>query len=246
MGAGKRDASVAAELTKEWEKYTLEQVASDPDLMICDGWVLNVKSFKADHPGGAGYIDSWAGRDISEIFNTAVPHKHSSYASRVLETLRVGVLIGAEVAEDRKKYAGLIDVDAPFLTQIGKLEANYHPWMESQPVVRNLTIFPWPALEALSRYPWWWIWVGVPPLTGLGIYTSAAEGMAAPAMLSFFLVGLSTWVLLEYILHRYIFHIMVCCLFPHTHTHTHAHTHTHRLSLTSATCSTSSPTVFTT
>eukprot|EP01061_Rhynchopus_euleeides_P034271 TRINITY_DN58023_c0_g1_i1.p1 TRINITY_DN58023_c0_g1~~TRINITY_DN58023_c0_g1_i1.p1 ORF type:complete len:371 (+),score=133.63 TRINITY_DN58023_c0_g1_i1:55-1113(+) len=197
-----------AQAEKEWERFSMEEVAATPNLMVCDGWVLDVKQFKHDHPGGASYMERWVNRDISEVFHSDAPHKHTEYASRVLDTLRVGTLLGAQVsAGNRKKYDSMVDVTKPFLFQIAELGEHYHPWMTSQPVVRHLTIFPWVALESLSRYPWWWIWVGMPPLIAMGIYTSIMAGVGLLACAGFWAAGLLSWAILEYSLHRSVFHL---------------------------------------
>eukprot|EP01060_Flectonema_neradi_P005073 TRINITY_DN1336_c0_g1_i1.p1 TRINITY_DN1336_c0_g1~~TRINITY_DN1336_c0_g1_i1.p1 ORF type:complete len:349 (+),score=56.79 TRINITY_DN1336_c0_g1_i1:74-1120(+) len=196
-------------MNPENEKYTMEQVAADSDLMVWKGWVINVKSFKDDHPGGSKYISNWAGRDISEIFSAESPHRHSSYAEKVLDSLKVGTVIGQELSKkEATKYNGMVDVDAPFLFQVSDLGESYHGWMASQPVVRKLTIFPYPILEALSRYPWWWIWVVIPPIIAFGLFTSINAGIDLISGGLFFTAGLTTWVFMEYLLHRMVFHIV--------------------------------------
>ena len=193
----------------EYEKFTMEQVAADSDLMVWGGWVINVKKFKDDHPGGSQYITNWAGRDITEIFSAESPHRHSSYAEKVLDSLKVGTVIGQELSKKEAiKYSGLVDVDEPFLFQVSDLGAAYHGWMASQPVVTKLTIFPYPIIEALSRYPWWWIWVIIPPIVFYGLYNAFCNGVSTLEMTAFFSAGVATWVCMEYLLHRLVFHIV--------------------------------------
>eukprot|EP01059_Diplonema_ambulator_P004031 TRINITY_DN13727_c0_g1_i3.p1 TRINITY_DN13727_c0_g1~~TRINITY_DN13727_c0_g1_i3.p1 ORF type:complete len:302 (+),score=71.12 TRINITY_DN13727_c0_g1_i3:153-1058(+) len=148
------------------------------------------------------------GKDISEVMHSEAPHKHTEYAWRVLESLRVGTLMDAVVTKtERQKYDSMVDVNAPFLWQMGDLGENYHGWMASQPVVRNLTIFPWKAVEDLSRYPWWWIWFAMPPSIAYGITTASAAGLGLSGILAGVALGLCVWIALEYALHRFVFHI---------------------------------------
>lgn len=64
------------------------KVAAGAQLIIVDGFVLDVSSFAAQHPGGAGYIKSEIGKDSTESFVGAV-YKHSNAARNLANTLRV-------------------------------------------------------------------------------------------------------------------------------------------------------------
>eukprot|EP01063_Lacrimia_lanifica_P001360 TRINITY_DN10682_c0_g1_i1.p1 TRINITY_DN10682_c0_g1~~TRINITY_DN10682_c0_g1_i1.p1 ORF type:complete len:361 (+),score=97.92 TRINITY_DN10682_c0_g1_i1:51-1133(+) len=193
--------------SEEYERFTLEAVTTNPNLMICDGWVLDVSKFRHEHPGGPDYMAIWQGKDVSAVMRQDAVHKHTDYAFRVVESLRVGTLLGAEIsARENKEFEGLVDLDKPFLPQIYRLGNKYAGWIGSQPVVRHLTIFP-NALESLSRHPWWWIMVGIPPVIGFGILHSVSMGVDALTIFSSFLLGLLSWVFAEYTLHRHVFHI---------------------------------------
>jgi hypothetical protein len=71
-------------------------------LLILDDMVLNVESFKADHPGGQFLIDFHIGRDISKFFyggyvlenqSGMAPYTHSNLARSIVNSLAVAKLI---------------------------------------------------------------------------------------------------------------------------------------------------------
>lgn len=71
---------------------------------------------------------------------------------------------------------------------------------ESAPLFGNF-------LEPLSKTPWFVIpllWV---PCVAYGTMVGAAGLDNAPASVGFFVLGLCVWTLLEYILHRFLFHL---------------------------------------
>ncbi|KAJ9444978.1 Ceramide very long chain fatty acid hydroxylase SCS7 [Diplonema papillatum] len=191
------------------DKYTREQVAAAPNLMVYKGKVVNAGSFKKEHPGGPAYLDRWTGKDVTEVFGDSSPHRHSAYAESVMESLVVGEILGAEqYVATAKKYEGLVDVDKPFIPQMWALGENYPGWMASQPVVRKLIIFPFAALEGMSRYPWWYVLVAIPPIIAYGMILALYQNSVPPAQaLVLFGIGLFTWCLAEYLLHRWVFHL---------------------------------------
>ena len=72
-------------LIKEGKKYVL-----------FDNYVIDVTSFISEHPGSSYVIEQTIGRDIGKYFygayhleSSASPHKHSSFAARVLTKLAV-------------------------------------------------------------------------------------------------------------------------------------------------------------
>lgn len=61
-------------------------------------------------------------------------------------------------------------------------------------------------LEPLSKTPWWvipTIWL---PCVGYGTYL-AGQGLPVAAVVPYWLTGLFIWTLVEYCLHRFLFHI---------------------------------------
>lgn len=80
---------------------TVEEVLAKGDgkgsnslLVIYSGLIYDVSEFAVDHPGGADLILDYAGRDISEAFETV--HPHSDTALAILADFCVGKLLAGE------------------------------------------------------------------------------------------------------------------------------------------------------
>jgi cytochrome b involved in lipid metabolism len=71
-------------------------------LCILDDMVLNVESFRADHPGGQFLIDFHVGRDVSKFFyggyvlenqSGMSPYTHSNVARSIVNSLAIAKII---------------------------------------------------------------------------------------------------------------------------------------------------------
>ncbi|CAD0082148.1 unnamed protein product [Aureobasidium vineae] len=61
-------------------------------------------------------------------------------------------------------------------------------------------------LEPLSKTPWWVVpTVWVPPVA-YGTYLSS-QGLSTAGLASYWIIGLCIWTLVEYVLHRFLFHL---------------------------------------
>ncbi len=71
--------------------YTLEQVVSHNNAggcwLIMEDYVVDVKEFLDDHPGGAGAFTNNLNKDVMKYFNNV---NHSDDAIEYMESLRVG------------------------------------------------------------------------------------------------------------------------------------------------------------
>jgi stearoyl-CoA desaturase (delta-9 desaturase) len=70
-----------------------EKVAAGAKWLILDGFVVDVATFEADHPGGANLLRIDYGNDISEKFKGAY-YKHSNAAHNLVATMRVARVKG--------------------------------------------------------------------------------------------------------------------------------------------------------
>jgi dihydroceramide fatty acyl 2-hydroxylase len=106
------------------------------------------------------------------------------------------------------------DLAAPLLPQVAALGADYDAWVHRS--VRpqrtadgrpgSLRIFRSDRLEAMSHIPWWLVLVvWVPVIVGLFVAASAL-GLDAPDLAGWAVAGLAFWTLVEYALHRFVFH----------------------------------------
>jgi len=99
------------------------------------------------------------------------------------------------------------DLEQPMLEQIMRMGKFYAPWIHSTSTKR-IRIFRTDALEKISFYPWWYIYVLWTPLVSLWLYRSITRhDNSIPITFLAFFLGLFSFALVEYILHRFVFHV---------------------------------------
>lgn len=206
--------------------FTREQVRKHDNESSCwvilEGRVFDVSQFILDHPGGAETLLEYAGQDISSIFHDADIHAHSQVATSILESYLIGHIIVAEesiVTEESiitKKGnvavdGGFLDLERPLIWQMlmeRKFKKRYY--LEQVHIGRYLNrsarLFGWPWLELFTKTPWWVIpafWF--PVLSYLG--GEALQRYSPELTLLLYCLGIFSWTLLEYVFHRFLFHI---------------------------------------
>jgi len=76
-------------------EWTMEQIAESvtegEKLMVCEGYVHDVRLFITEHPAGSNIMKPYIGKDITRAFNGVV-YNHSNAARNILRTLRVAKL----------------------------------------------------------------------------------------------------------------------------------------------------------
>ncbi|NXV70791.1 FA2H hydroxylase, partial [Atlantisia rogersi] len=118
----------------------------------------------------------------------------------------------------------LVDWEKPLLWQVGYLGEKYDEWVH-QPVDRPIRLFHSDFLEALSKTAWYVVfavWAPVVLYLSWVSYTSLAQGntrlfssftteYSIPVHKYYFpfifLLGMFLWSLLEYLIHRFVFHM---------------------------------------
>jgi len=82
--------------------YTAEKVKEESEkgetLMMCDGYVHDVRAFVSVHPGGSGILKAYLGKDVTAQFNGKV-YNHSNAARNILQTLRVAKFVEKDHSE---------------------------------------------------------------------------------------------------------------------------------------------------
>lgn len=231
--------------------------------------VYDVTDFIDDHPGGGDLILEHGGKDVTDIMQDEISHKHSDAAYEILNDNLIGfvateAIVDAAVAGDKpddivplmpnangiktikangaaKEFqdrqifqtTGLasaedltketdetadyathhfLDLRKPLLMQVWNggfsrdfyLEQVHRPRYykkgESAPLFGNF-------LEPLSKTVWWVVpLVWLPPV-GYGSYTAYNGLPSAFITATYWLVGLALWTLIEYGMHRGLFHV---------------------------------------
>ncbi|KAI6229026.1 Fatty acid 2-hydroxylase [Aphelenchoides fujianensis] len=168
------------------------------------------------HPGGEKVLRLLAGADATSFMAgqeriIGVKHEHSKAAYDILERYAV---------DHRIEKDQLIDGDVPVLWKVGNLKSRYWTWIH-QPYEGSLRLFGSNFLEGLTRTKWWvipMVWmplVAFFAISGLHSFVNALgkffhsnwspmKGSILAGLL--FFVGALAWTLLEYALHRGVFH----------------------------------------
>ncbi|KAL1903411.1 fatty acid alpha-hydroxylase [Sporothrix stenoceras] len=236
----------------EVEKHNTE----DSCYCLVGDTVYDVTDFLESHPGGAGLILDYAGKDITEILKDEISHAHSQTAYDVLDDSIVGYLssgkkaangnaangkttgaeygsesetenvavhprTGMSCAEDLSKDTDatsdykrhkFLDLNRPLLMQVWNggftkefyLDQVHRPRHykggASAPLFGNF-------LEPLSMTPWWVVpTLWIPCICALVTY--ANQGFTSSLVQAgYFVFGFFAWSLIEYLMHRFLFHL---------------------------------------
>lgn len=200
------------------------------------GKVYDVSHFVEDHPGGDDLILQFAGRDVEEAMDDPTEHSHSDSAYDVLAEFQIGI-IGAEeaivredfvmtdtfepdetvVADDYKRNQ-FLDLDRPLLWQVWTADFSKAFYLQQvhQPrhLPRSARLFGPSYLEVFTLTPWYVVPLVWLPIAGAIFYRSLQQhSVFLPSAQAWSItwagwgLGVFVWTLLEYIFHRFLFHI---------------------------------------
>lgn len=180
--------------------------------VVKDGEVFDVSKFLGEHPGGSSIVLPHLGTDIREIFMDEDMHEHSKAAHSMMARYRIGILAGAAVRSQvhASDAAGQpqIDFSKPIIRQVGKLGKHYNSYIHTPQVLDEpARFFEYDFFEFFSRTPWYVVpIVWVPVVVALLKYASTL-GMAPAEIAGTWAGGIALWTLIEYTLHRHLFHL---------------------------------------
>ncbi|XP_068654403.1 dihydroceramide fatty acyl 2-hydroxylase FAH1-like [Aristolochia californica] len=101
-----------------------------------------------------------------------------------------------------------VDLNKPLVFQVGHLGESYQEWVH-QPIVskEGPRFFANNFLEFLTLTVWWVIPLVWLPVVCWFEYTSFQRGLTLTQIAVLMIVGIFVWSLVEYTLHRFLFHI---------------------------------------
>lgn len=187
--------------------------------IIVEDKVYDVSEFVRDHPGGAEVLLEYGGGDVTELMRDVDSHKHSAVAYSIMEKYQIGTLADPRqkddqilaAAEQAKQCANFLDLKRPLVWQV-LMEKRYSKkyYLEQVHIGRYMSrsaeLFGWKPMEMLTRTPWWVIpafWL--PIVQKLG---GEATYVFSPAkFVVLYSLGILMWTFLEYMFHRFLFHI---------------------------------------
>lgn len=203
----------------------------------CNGKVYDLTKYLKFHPGGMGPITRMAGKDITDIMKDAASHVHSESAYDMMEDFEIGVLgkanEGDEEEYDSTVFSNVmptlaqqvqatnlvkdyerhkfLDLSKPLLPQMFKSNFTREFYLDQVHRPRHLgekpaQIFGWAILEPFSKTPWWLIPLVWLPISAY-ILKIGYDNTSLPVFIALFLFGLVHWTLVEYGIHRFVFHL---------------------------------------
>ncbi|KAK9309606.1 hypothetical protein QLX08_000823 [Tetragonisca angustula] len=162
----------------------------------------NIKDFLRYHPGGAKILNFFKNRSLDKAFEE---NPHSKAAFHLLQDFILNN------QEKYQKYENLIDWNQAILGQVGSLGQHYSEWV-NLPVTRDIKLFKSNILESLTITPWYMIPIIWIPVCLHFLYCGwthisidNTESTVFEVLISY-IFGILLWTLLEYVLHREIFH----------------------------------------
>lgn len=188
--------------------------------VIYKGGVYDITLFLETHPGGADILHDKLGSDVTDAMEGhKSSHSHSPFAYKLLETYKIGKLAGIE---DFPDMDGNIDPstgrplvlwDKPILHQVGMLGDKYGRWVMSFPTTdHSVRLFPNEFVENLTKCPWYYplaFWIPI-CLAEIAHYIYLMGGIRNINPILFLTAGIwgfVFWLLFEYLLHRFVFHL---------------------------------------
>lgn len=165
-------------------------------LMIFDGYVLDATSFSKHHPGGAGLILNYSSKDITKQMSAHHPLSLIMANSMVIGTFE-------------KEIKRLINPDQPLLPQIWNMDHQSYLKIIDSPswlFVNSPRMFQTDFFEMFSHNKWYNIFI-IPLIVGTHYFLQLDwTGCNIFKLIPYFLFGVFTFSLAQYLIHRFIFH----------------------------------------
>jgi len=185
------------------------------EILIYSGKVVDVTEFKEKHPGGAESINKWIGKDITYAFDKVESHKTKT-AMRDIEQFTIGEI---KLNSDNKPILTEGETDTKIdlkkgiiwqvFTKMNKQE--YLDFIHDPKHMINppeAIMFDTPYLEIFTKTPWYVIpMLWVPLILYYLIYSFLELEMSIFMMMICYFYGILHWTLIEYVLHRFVFHL---------------------------------------
>lgn len=196
------------------------------EILIVDNSVIDITEFKHSHPGGEESINKFIGKDCTEYYYKISSHKTSTAIKELFN-----FTIGKIKTESNNSKTSNIN-QKPIVNDIQDCDKNYSIDLKQGTIYQvfkklnkeqylgfihdpkhmidppDAIMFDTPFLEFFTKTPWYaipTIWI---PVIIYNLYLSYfVNNIQINQIIISFIVGIILWTLLEYILHRFVFHI---------------------------------------
>lgn len=203
--------------------YTIEEVSAhsteEDAWIILNGGVYNITKFIQFHPGGKEILHPNLGTDVTEVFKSDEIHSHSDKAWRLIKQYRIGSVTNSKTKsisssgseDDANKWLNLVDMSKPVVNQVLRMENPeiYQQWIHNFPTTVSMRLFESGFFEFFSHYPWWYIlplWVPIIIYNLVWSFINEANYSLMASVIGF-CGGVFIWTLIEYFMHRFLFHL---------------------------------------
>ena len=166
--------------------------------------------FMESHPGGEEILLQFGGSDVTKTLQDANEHIHSEAAMEMLEEYKIGKITGySSDLKQVKENNVFIDVTKPMLLQVwrGNFTKEFYLKQVHTPRHTNGTApLLGGYLEVFTKSPWYVIPLFWTPII-LYCMTQCLEQHSIFTLTYLFFLGILSWSLIEYTVHRFLFHL---------------------------------------
>ncbi|KAI9296238.1 Inositolphosphorylceramide-B hydroxylase [Neoconidiobolus thromboides FSU 785] len=212
------------------QAYTPEEVKLHNTTHSCwviyKGKIYDVTEFAEDHPGGEDLILKYGGKDITNIFNDPISYRHSENAHNILDEFLIGEVREAggkadsfahkgnhtytDISKDLKEEK-FLDLNGALFEQMFFNNFSKEFYLKQVHTPRytkeSPIFFSSPFLEMLTRTAWYVIPTFWLPVCFYFLLLSYNLNTANNIMGYCFIGGIFIFTLIEYSIHRFLFHL---------------------------------------
>lgn len=188
------------------------------EVVFINNEVINITEFKHSHPGGEDSINKYIGQDVTEMYYKISSHRTHT-AIRELRNFNIGYIktdkdskpIHNDIQETDTLYP--IDLKKGTIYQVyTKLNKEEYLAFIHDPKHMidppDAVMFDSPFLEFFTKTPWYAIPIIWLPYVFYKLYIAYFVVLITlPQLFVCIIVGVFIWTLMEYCLHRFVFHL---------------------------------------
>ena len=200
----------------------IEDMNPNSFIVLFNGVPHDIGPFMNDHPGGPNILRMVEkGTEISTLMSDESIHVHSALAYKLLAGMKKN--IASEIHDDQNtQKSSFLDLSRPLVWQLLSSDktitkADYLAGIHvPQFMHHSARLFESDFLESLSKTTWWVIpLIWIPIAIGLFIIGHTVYSTRHLLLnLGLVFAGIALWSFIEYVTHRFLFHIDATRILP--------------------------------